>query len=171
MKKYLSILLIFTIILTMGLFTTACSKDDDSSSADSDASLDIEKEDAEDLGFDEEDQFTEDDIKGISFSEEDDEAVINRAKSDPSKYYGRWVATSDKATYLYGNVDLTVNEDGTWHGDITGEKLKGKWKDYGDHLHMNNSLFSFDLTFDKSGKLIMVETNSDGAINTVLTRK
>ena len=168
MKKYLSILLIFTIILTMGLFTTACSKDDEDANANSNSSLDLDAEDSED---DADPDLKENPSKGISYDEENDEAVIKRTKSDSTRYFGSWTALSDKAEYLYGNIDIKINEDGTWSGDITGEKLKGKWTNKGDHLHMQNELFSFDLTFDTSGNLVMIETGSDGVINTVLVRK
>ncbi|MBE6019472.1 MAG: hypothetical protein E7230_03925 [Clostridiales bacterium] len=110
----------------------------------------------------------------ISFEEEDDEAVIEKVETEVSKYFGSWEATSDMALYLYGNIDITVKEDGTWEGNITGEPLGGTWEDKGDHLHMNDTLaelFDFDLAFDKGGHLILIDTDNDDEVHTVLTKK
>lgn len=109
--------------------------------------------------------------RGITFAEEEDGAEIKKIKTDPSKFFGTWEATSDKAAYLYGNVDLTVKEDGTWNADITGDKLEGKWEEKGDYLHLSSDVFSFDLAYETSGKLMMIETTSDGVIYSVLTKK
>ena len=115
-----------------------------------------------------------DEGNGIYFMEEEDDAVIEKVQSDVSKYYGEWEATSDMALYLYGNIDVTVNKDGTWKGNITGEELGGKYEYLGDHMHMTDSLagiFDFDLAFDKGGNLILIDTDSDDEVNTVLTKK
>ena len=109
--------------------------------------------------------------KGVSFDEEEEGATIVKVKTDPSMFVGRWKSTSDRADYLYGNVDLKINEDGTWSADITGEKLKGKWKDMGDYLHMTNDLFSFNVFFNEKGHLLMEEVDSEGNLYTVLTRQ
>ena len=110
--------------------------------------------------------------EGISFEEELDGAVIERKKADVSEFVGNWVATSDKAAFMYGNVTLSVNSNGTWLANITDEKLEGTWEKEGDCLHMNNSMFSFDLAFDKGGNLIMIEHFDGGSdLYTVLTRQ
>ena len=145
----------------------ACSKKEDESSAP--ASSDV-YESAEGL-VDENGDPVERETEGIVFDEEDDEAELEYVQRDPSDFIGEWTATSDKATYLYGNIDITVNADGTWSGDITGEQLGGKWEQEGDRLHMNDELFSFDLAFESSGKLILIETGEDANFNTVLTKK
>ena len=107
----------------------------------------------------------------IDYSEEDDEYEIQKKESAASDYFGTWIATSDKAEYLYGNVEITVNEDKSWTANITGLDLDGDWEDNGDSLHMNNELFSFDLAFSESGNLILIETNNGDEITTVLSRK
>lgn len=134
--------------------------------------LDEDEVDDVDSGSDIIDEsLTEKKTNGISFDQENDETEVNPVKSDVSKYYGKWTATSDRAQYLYGNVDITINQDGTWGGTITDEKIGGKWKDFGDHLRLQSKIFSFDVAFDKTGNLIMIEKNADGEIDTVLTRK
>lgn len=108
---------------------------------------------------------------GIIFREEDDGKVVKKVKSAPEKYFGDWKATSDKSIYLYGNVDIRVNSDGTWSGNITDEKLTGTWENEGDHLHLTSELFNFDLAFDSKGTLFLIETGEDATFNTVLTRQ
>lgn len=107
----------------------------------------------------------------VHHNQEDDEAVIERVEADESDFYGTWVAKSDRAQYLYGNIEVTVKEDGTWTGNITDEELSGKWTAKGDHLHMNNDLFSFDLAFDKYGDLIFIDSEAEDDINIVLSKK
>ena len=98
---------------------------------------------------------------------------LKRVKTDPAKFAGRWTATSDQAIYLYGNIDLIINDNGSWAADITEEKLGGSWKAVDDHIHLDDTSelnFDFDLAFDQSGALVMTETNEEGVINTVLTK-
>lgn len=108
---------------------------------------------------------------GIAFEEEGDGAVVDTVEKDASDFFGEWEATSDQGRYLYGSIDITVKEDGTWDGEITGEPLNGTWEDMGDHLHMNNEIFSFDLAFSDSGNLVLIDTDSEDVIYTVLTKK
>ena len=96
---------------------------------------------------------------------------VEKVEKEASDFFGEWEATSDQGHYLYGSVDITVKEDGTWEGAITGEPLNGTWEDKGDHLHMNNDLFSFDLAFSSGGNLVMIDTDSEDPIYTVLTKK
>lgn len=108
---------------------------------------------------------------GIVFEEETDGLVVEKVSAEPEKYFGTWKATSDKAMYLYGNIDITVNKDGTWTANITDEDLKGTWEDEGDHLHMGGNFFEFDLAFNKDGTLFLIETGDDSNFNTVLTKQ
>ena len=161
-RKYISILLI--LMMALGLFA-ACSKKDESPKPSGDV-----YESAEGL-VDEEGNIIEQEANGIAFDEEDENAKVVLVKKEPSEFYGSWTATSDKAIYLYGNLDITVNPDGTWKGNITEENLGGKWKQVGDHLHMDNEMFSFDLAYESSGKLLLIETGEDADFKTVLTKK
>lgn len=116
---------------------------------------------------------TERESNGISFDLEREDAEIKRVKTNPEKFVGRWTATSDQALYLYGNIDLIINSNGSWAADITEEKLGGSWKEADDHIHLDDTSelnFDFDLAFDQSGDLVMTETNPEGVINTVLTK-
>lgn len=134
----------------------------------------VMEKDPDDLTEDPDEALIDREGNGIVFEEEDDSAVIEKVNSKASDYFGEWEATSDMALYLYGNVDITVRDDGTWDADITEEPLGGTWEDKGDHLHLNDTkagLFSFDLAFEKGGKLIMIDTDAGDEVHTVLTKK
>ena len=152
------------LMMVFGLFA-ACAKKDESPKPSGDA-----YETAEGL-VDEDGNIIERETNGIAFDEEEEDAKVVLVEKDPSEFYGSWTATSDKAIYLYGNLDITVNSDGTWSGNITEENLGGKWKQVGDHLHMDNDMFSFDLAYESSGKLLLIETGDGADFKTVLTKK
>ena len=161
-RKYISLLLIFMMMLTL---FAACSKKDESQKPSGDV-----YESAEGT-VDENGDLVEQSGNGVTFKEEDEDAHLAFVGKEPEDLFGSWTATSDKAIYLYGNLDVTVNSDGTWTGNVTGEEIGGKWKKVGDHLHMDNELFSFDLAYESSGKLILIETGEDASFNTVMTKK
>ena len=110
---------------------------------------------------------------GIIYSEEQDGADLHYKKEDTSKFIGEWEATSDQAVHLYGNIDLTINEDHTWAANITEDDYNGKWEESKTGLKMNGDRFSFSIAFDDGGSLIMTEYGQNGSndIHTVLTRK
>ncbi|MBQ6440342.1 MAG: hypothetical protein IJJ06_09510 [Mogibacterium sp.] len=165
-RKYTSLLMIIIMMFTM---FAACSKEKEEEKAVNVPEGEV-YESAEGL-VDENGELVEQEGSGIEFEQEEDNAKLAFVKKDPSAFYGSWTATSDKAIYLYGNIDITVKENGTWTGNITGEKLGGKWEQVGDHLHMDNDLFSFDLSFESSGEMILIETGDDYTFNTVMTKK
>ena len=101
---------------------------------------------------------------GVSFAEEGDTADLHYTKKDASEFIGM-------AAHLYGNLDLTVNEDHTWTANITEEDYNGTWEESKTGLKMNGDRFSFSLDFDDGGNLILTEKADDGDLHTVLTRK
>lgn len=169
-KTFVTFVSLILALVSIMVFFTACKKDDDISSSAPTEETSVESEEDAEIREDliEGEPLEE---KGVAYDEEQEGAELHRAPSSIAMYIGSWTAPSDMAQYLYGNVDLTIKEDGTWRGNITGENLGGKWVDQGDHLHMQNEMFSFDLAFDTSGKLILIEKNSDGELHTVLVRK
>ena len=62
---------------------------------------------------------------GISFDEEEEGADIVKVEAPDEDFYGTWTATSGMALYLYGNIDITIKEGGTWSGNITEEDMSG----------------------------------------------
>ena len=149
---------------------TACKKDADKSSDAAEEEVVAETEEEAEIREDliEGEPLEE---KGVAYDEEQEGALLQKAPSNIGMFIGSWTAPSDMAQYLYGNVDLTIKEDGTWKGNITGEDLGGKWVQQGDQLHMQNDMFSFDLAFNTAGKLFMIEKDPDGDLHTVLVRK
>ena len=166
MKKYIALLLA---LLMLCIPLTACSGSDADTDA-GDAAVE-EEPDYADPNAEDPEIIYQPESKGIFFEEEAEDAELSMVKSDPSAFVGSWEATSDQAVYFYGNVDITINDDGTWKGNITEEDCTGTWEDQGDHLHMVCDLFSFDLAFEEGGSLIMTDTGSDYVLNTVLTKK
>lgn len=122
----------------------------------------------------EDDPTTKDYDNGINFDEEIEDAEIEYKKSSVDDFIGSWEATSGQSAYFYGNVDLTINPDGTWTGNITEEPLKGKWKEQGGGIYLTSEIFNCNLTFTADGTLIMqedYEDTDDEAVLVVLTHK
>ena len=108
---------------------------------------------------------------GAVYPEEVEGATVTLVKTDPENFVGSWKGTSYNAVQLYGNVDITVNSDHTWFGNISDEELNGKWSERGDCIHLNSELFDFDLAFDDQGSLVMIERADDGDLYTVLFKR
>ena len=101
--------------------------------------------------------------------DEDTDMEIKPEKADLSEFYGTWTALSDKAEYMYGNVDITINEDGTWKGNITDEDLSGTWKKADNYIVCSSKLFTFNVLKSTNGNIVMQET--DDAVRVVLTKR
>ncbi|MDO4177000.1 MAG: hypothetical protein Q4D99_05940 [Bacillota bacterium] len=84
------------------------------------------------------------------------------------EFYGTWTGESDKAEYLYGSLEIVINDDGTWTGDITGEKLHGTWteEDFGIHLHDEVLEWESDLFYTEKGNFVL----SEDGMKIVLTK-
>lgn len=181
MKKTISKLLIFLLAIIM---TTSCSLFGTGSDSDSASKSDAANSKDNEYSIDEEDDFVQEidpetglpllpEGNGIMFEEEAEGRKIRPKQTNTTQFIGEWEATSDQATYLYGNVDLTIETNYFWKGNITGEDYTGKWKETNDGIVISCDLFTFDLVFDQSGKLIMIEHTEGDAedYHTVLTRK
>ena len=115
---------------------------------------------------------------GISFDEEEEGADIVKVEAPDEDFYGTWTATSGMALYLYGNIDITIKEDGTWSGNITEEDMSGTWTREGTDLHVvsDDGDIDFLFAFTESGSLVMQRDTADEGeeadyVNTVLTKK
>lgn len=164
MKRYLILLL--TIALTLSMFAS-CKKE--ASKEDYEKVMPVENP---------EDYDPESGLKllpegnGISYPEEQDGADVQFKKEDTSMFVGEWEATSDMSNQLYGNVDITINDDHTWSGNITDEEFSGKWVETDDGIQITVGVHDLGLAFDDNGTLIMTRYIPDGEdIYTVLTRK
>ena len=87
-------------------------------------------------------------------------------------FYGTWTATSEKAKYLYGELEFTINEDGTWAGIVNYEDLHGTWeeKDFGIHLHDEVLDWESDLFYTDKGNFVLDEDDLEMSGRIVLTR-
>lgn len=83
-------------------------------------------------------------------------------------FYGTWTGDSDKAEYLYGSLKITINGDGTWTGNITGEKLHGTWteEDFGIHLHDEVLEWEANLFYTDKNNFVL----SEDGMKIVLTK-
>lgn len=149
MKKLLALLMIVT--LSICLFP-ACSNTEEDVDA-NDVTVEEEMEDAE-----------------IAQFEDEDESIELKTKTvDDSFFYGTWEAETDRASYMYGNVTITINEDGTWDGNITEEEVTGTWEHKGEGIRLTSELIPFNMVYSSNNNVILQET--DDAVRVVLTRK
>ena len=100
------------------------------------------------------------------YAEELEEYDNNFVAQNIEMFYGDWQTTSDHAEYLFGNIYLTINEDGTWSGTIAETPLDGKWKAKGLGLYCKCDLIDFTLTFTDSGALLYQEEGKGVAVLT-----
>jgi len=137
---------------------------------DDDVDEPIDSGDEEDIDMDEFDN-------GISYDEELEGAEITfKDAASQEDFYGTWVADSGHALFLYGDLELTIEEDGNWHGVVVDEEEKGTWTFDGQSMKLTSEFFEADLVFAEDGKLIMQEDrvgdgNKEDILNTVLTKK
>lgn len=154
LKRILCVILALILVLVLFL----CIKN--SKSADTSEETEVTAEDST-AGQDNE----------IFFYEESDSAVIVPQKKAVDEFIGSWTATSARASYQYGMVNITIEEGGTWNGYIAYEDLKGTWTEIEDGIHLTSDLFDGDLKFTKDDVLVMLYSpNEDGNyLVTVLT--
>ena len=93
------------------------------------------------------------DIDNPTYNNEQEDAEYTEVKANEEDFIGSWEAASDKAAYLYGNIDLQINKGGTWKGNITEEDFKGTWKANGTGITINSEIFNADLFFTEDGVL------------------
>lgn len=161
-------------IIAAFLFANAGGKSEDDQTSADPALEEQEYEMPEEEMVLEDDPTTADYDNGIYFDEEGEDAEVETKKAPESDFIGKWTATSGQAAYYYGNVDLTIETNGTWSGNITEEKLKGKWKAQGGGLYLTSDVFNCTLQFSSDGNLLMQEDYEDSdeeAVIVVLTRK
>lgn len=126
--------------------------------------------DEEDIDMDEFDN-------GISYEEELEGAEITfKDSASEEDFYGTWIADSGHALFLYGDLELTIEEGGNWHGVVVDEEEQGTWTFDGKSVKLTSEYFEATLIFAEDGKLIMQEDregtgNSEDFLNTVLTKK
>ena len=157
-NRYLSLLLV-AILAASSMMLVSCWKDNSDSDRPESTGL---KQQMRQSGNDFEDPSLDNEIEG---------AEITPIAHDEKDFVGSWYAPSDKAEYLYGNVNLKINEDHTWSGSITDEKFQGKWAQGGNGIiiHDGENLIKWQLFFESDGTLMFNEL-SDPEICLVLKK-
>jgi hypothetical protein len=162
-------------ILLMCLCLAACGK-----SANTDTTEEVEEDPESDVEYIEEEEIADDPTtadydNGIIFEEEDEDTELTTAEKSPSDFFGTWEATSAQSHYQYGNIDLTVKEDGTWEGNISDDDLKGEWIEKDGGLYMTSEYFNFQLAYTDKDVLVMEywpdEDDPEYCLVSVLTKK
>ena len=151
-KTRLLQLMVLMLSVSIGAaFFTACSKEDESDSAETEViknELNIEG-----------DYFEDED-----YMNEDDGAELITTPHDESDYVGKWVAPSERAEYLYGNVNLKLNDDHSWSGNITEENFKGRWAYDGKQVVIKSSdrIIHWNLFYVADGNLMCDDLDDPG---------
>ncbi len=157
-KKHLSILI--SILLTLSLvFMTACAHDD-YAGQDEEGGQQTSEETADNESTD----------PAYDYEIEDAE-IVSRA-AEEKEFYGSWTATSEKAEYLYGNIDLTIKDSKTWKGKVTNISVKGTWEPYEDGIRIKDQegLIDWKLYYTDDD-VLLVEDCEDPGNPIVLTKK
>lgn len=146
------------------VFTTACTSNEGFQDQDSEGSQQSSEEVMEE----------EDGEEALEESEldkeiEDAEIVAREASDD--EFYGSWTAPSEKAEYLYGNIDLTIKSNRTWKGNVTNISLKGSWEPYegGIHIKDKEGLINWKLYFTEDNVMLMEDIDDLG--NPIVLKK
>ena len=115
-----------------------------------------------------EEKTEEEQIMG-QFQDEDESIELHTQSVDDSFFVGTWKAETDRAVYMYGNVTITIKEDGTWVGNITDEDVHGTWRHKGDGIILESDIIPFNMVFSDNNNVLLQET--DDAVRVVLTRQ
>lgn len=125
------------------------------------------------------DEVTDDDIdyamnEGGSDDPDSGESVKGAAKAkvlnqDVSNFYGTWEATSGEAVNLYGNLKITINEDGTFDANVTDEEMSGTWTKSDTGINYKCDYMRGSIYYGDHGKLV-IEDNENGDVKVVLNK-
>ena len=104
------------------------------------------------------------DFEDPAFSNEEDGAEPITMPHDEKDFVGIWQAPSERAKYMWGNINLKINEDGTWKGNITEENFHGKWKYDGSGIIIKSSdtIINWRLFYASDGTLMCEEVEEPG---------
>lgn len=148
-KRITALLLALIMVLSAGVMSS-CFKDEEEDTVESEMlkrEMNIEENDFEDPAFE----------------NEEDGAEIVTVPHDEKDYIGIWQAPSERAKYLWGNINLKINEDGTWKGNITEENFRGKWKYDGSGIIIksNDAVINWRLFYAQDGTLMCQDNEEE----------
>ena len=115
--------------------------------------------------------FREEALEESELDKEIEDAEIVAREASDDEFYGSWTAPSEKAEYLYGNIDLTIKSNRTWKGNVTNISLKGSWEPYegGIHIKDNEGLINWKLYFTDDNVMLMEDIDDLG--NPIVLKK
>lgn len=90
--------------------------------------------------------------------EEPEKKAIELNKSEEN-FYGTWEATSDNAEMLYGHLNITINEDGTFDADVTDEIFSGTWEKIDGGIEYHSELMNGQLFYGKKCKMVIEDSD------------
>lgn len=101
-----------------------------------------------------------------------DPEQVEKAKAlnqEADNFIGTWAATSGEAENLYGNLQITINEDGTFEGNVTEEEISGTWTKVDNGITYKCDLMKGKIYYGEYGKLV-IEDNENGNVKVVLNK-
>ena len=129
-------------------------------------------------GCGDDEEVTDDDIDFIM----NEEGMEDSTKADPKKiakakalnqsaesFIGKWSATSSEAQNLYGNLEITINEDGTFEGNVTDEDISGTWTKTDKGISYKCDLMGGSMYYGDHGKMV-IEDNENGDVKVVMNK-
>ena len=99
------------------------------------------------------------------WTEPNDPKLASKAEKlneDPESFYGTWISTSADTENLYGNLEITIKENGTFTANITDENLTGKWHKIDGGIEYNNELISGKIFYGPTCIMTFEEFDEDG---------
>ena len=129
-------------------------------------------------GCGDDDEITDDDIdyvmneEGMEDSIKADPKDVAKAKTlnqSAESFIGKWSATSSEAQNLYGNLEITINSDGTFEGNVTDEDISGTWTKTDEGIVYKCDLMRGSMYYGDFGKMVL-EDNENGDVKVVMNK-
>lgn len=129
-------------------------------------------------GCGDDEEVTDADIDYVMNEEGMDDAIkadpkdVAKAKTlnqSAESFIGKWTVTSDEAKDLYGNLEITINDDGTFDGNVTGEDISGTWTKTDEGIAYKCDLMKGSMYYGDFGKMV-IEDNENGDIKLVMQK-
>lgn len=150
-KYAVSIVVVLALIAGLATFllTRDKSEPDEEVAPEVSEGFDLDKE-IESLSIEEEGN----DFENPDYDNEREDAEVTEQAKAEDAFYGDWVANSNRAHYLYGNINFSIKSDGTWTGNVTEEDYSGTWKYNGTGITLSSDFINCDLYFAQDGQLM-----------------
>ena len=154
MKRRITALMLILMMILSVAALTACGKKGEDPDADIEGTTEYEQDYIDSLTEIENDGPS--DYDQPKYDSEEDGAEVVKKEHPAEDFYGSWKATSKRSAYMYGNVDITIKEDGTWNGNVTEEDFHGKWTYDNGAVVIKDSedIIDFTLFYNDDGYLM-----------------